>query len=586
MSDKKISQLSTFAEALNYIKNHKWIESRLGLERIAELLKRLGNPQSSIKIIHIAGTNGKGSTAAMLESILRNAGFKTGLYSSPYIIDFCEQIRVNGVQITEDEFLDVANRIIETSAEMGYQSAEVDDRPVETDIIHSEKKDHPAKIKDNPSEIEGHSTEMDNHPTEFEMITAIALLHFYEVGCEVVILETGMGGRLDATNVIENPVLTVITPISMDHMEFLGDSIEKIAGEKAGIIKRGIPLCSAPQEEGAKRVLENRCGKMDSKLIFSNPENLKRISQDPNGQTFTIPGDLDSNNIQNNKITQGTTAPIEVKETNTVATTGATTETIPTSAATETIPTSAATEKINQHEYYLPLIGSHQLINSSLALTCIYTLHKLGWTISDYAIKNGLANTSWPGRMELLTDKPVPTFLDGAHNIAGIKSALNTLSELYSEKKIIFVFGTLRLNEKEAMLELLRPLAKKIIPVDVDNLQSTASRINPNYMSAAQGITKSDNTQTGLGNEITDANEEESVNKKTEAMQKTHGSQITDDTQVAPHSLPADKIKMTSIDLCPEEGLAKAIKLAEPDDVICVLGSLYLARFINKNKLS
>jgi len=373
--------VKTVKEAIDLIKDRKWSESKLGLERITELLIHLGDPQDSFKIIHIAGTNGKGSTAVMLSNILTSAGIKTGLFTSPYLKDFNEQISIDGINIKDDDLLAAINRVFDEA-----------DR-------------------------------MTDHPTEFELIMAAAMLYFAGSGCDAAVVETGLGGRLDATNAVKSPALTALTPISMDHMEYLGNSLDEIAAEKAGIIKRGVPVCSAPQPPTAASVIAGRCEEMQSKLIISGPDALERISQDERGQYFTK--------------------------------TGSTTE------------------------YYLPLIGRHQLVNASLAISCIDTLNDMGCGIKEEAVRDGLAKTYWPGRMELISKDTVPVFIDGAHNVAGIESALATLEELYGDKKIIFVFGTLKDKEAGKMQELLQKRSKQIISVTPDSERAAPGKLTP-----------------------------------------------------------------------------------------------------------
>ena len=204
----------TYREAVEYIHSVVWRGSRPGLSRICELLARLGNPEEGLKFIHIAGTNGKGSTSAMTESVLREAGYKTGLFVSPYIKSFNERIAFCGVPIDNESLAEITAR------------------------------------------VKPHAEQMADTPTEFELITAIGLCYFRQMNCDIVVLETGMGGRLDSTNVIKDPLATVITGIALDHTEYLGDTVEKIAAEKAGIIKRGAPVVWGGHDARARAVIE------------------------------------------------------------------------------------------------------------------------------------------------------------------------------------------------------------------------------------------------------------------------------------------------------------------------------------------
>jgi dihydrofolate synthase/folylpolyglutamate synthase len=212
-------------EAMEYISRRDWRESRLGLERMAELLERMGNPQRRLRFVHVAGTNGKGSVCAMLASVLAAAGYTTGLYTSPYINRFNERIQVNGESIPDAAFAEITRRV---------------------------------RIR---------ADEMADHPTVFELITAIGFQYFLEMNCAIVVLEVGMGGRLDATNIMVSPEAAVITPISLDHVAELGDTVEKIAAEKGGIIKTGRDVVVSPQQPGVLAVLKRICGVKDAAML-------------------------------------------------------------------------------------------------------------------------------------------------------------------------------------------------------------------------------------------------------------------------------------------------------------------------------
>jgi dihydrofolate synthase/folylpolyglutamate synthase len=366
-------KLKTPQDAISWIRDKRWNESKLGLKRMAELLDRLGGLQNNLKFIHIAGTNGKGSVAAMLSSVLIESGSKTGLFTSPYLHSFNEQMRIDGEPIPDDELVLIGN-MVKCAAE-----------------------------------------DMTDHPTEFELITAIAILWFARETCGVVVLETGLGGRLDATNVIPPPVLAIITSISRDHMVYLGDTLDAIAKEKAGIIKEGSPVISAPQPEGAADVIKSVCDKLGVPLSFADSAKLKRIRQDMQGQTFIAAEDICGKD-----------------------------------GGQASCP------------YYIPLIGDHQLLNASVVLTGVEVLNKNGWDIRSADIRSGLAKVSWPGRMELIQTEPVPVFIDGAHNVAGVRSAADTLTELFPGKRFNFVFGVLKDKEWREMFEIIAPIANRL----------------------------------------------------------------------------------------------------------------------------
>ena len=231
---------------MNYTGSVEYIHSLLrfgikpGLERISELLSLLGNPQEKVKAIHIAGTNGKGSTSTMTANILKNAGYRTGLFTSPYVINFRERIRINGEMIPEDALAETVSRVKEKIDILNEQGTEI---------------------------------------TEFEAITAAAYLYFAEEGCDFAVMETGLGGRFDATNVITKPAICIITSISFDHTDILGDSLEKIAFEKCGIIKRNCPVVTSEnQSSEAMQVIKKTCEEKSSPLFITDPQKATVIS--------------------------------------------------------------------------------------------------------------------------------------------------------------------------------------------------------------------------------------------------------------------------------------------------------------------
>ena len=234
----------TYEEALEYIHGINWTFCKPGLERITELCSRLGDPQKSLKFIHVAGTNGKGSFCSMIESVLRHSGYRTGLYTSPYIRYFNERMCVEGSPISNRELAEITEYV----------------RPI--------------------------ADSMTDKPTEFELITAIAFEYFRRKKCDVVVLEAGMGGRLDSTNVISSPLLSVITGIALDHMAFLGDTVEKIAAEKAGIIKNGCPVLFGGEDEGAASVIANKACEMGAEFSRVDYSRLEGVVSDLSGSRF------------------------------------------------------------------------------------------------------------------------------------------------------------------------------------------------------------------------------------------------------------------------------------------------------------
>lgn len=328
----------TYDQALSYINNYTWSTSRPGLDRTKELLKRLGDPQKSLKFVHVAGTNGKGSTCAMLGAILSEAGYKAGLYPSPYIEDFRERIEINGKMIPKNELANI------------------------TEIVSKE-----ADV-------------MEDHPSQFELITAIGMLYYKKMGCDIVVLEVGMGGSLDSTNVIDAPEAAVITNIGLDHTEYLGDTIEKIAETKAGIIKPGSDVIVYDNVPSVMEVIEAAC-KKNGAVMYDTKGLTEPISHSLTGQSFIY--HRYSLNDRYNSFENA-----------------------------YTVVSSAAKTDM---ELRLSLLGTHQLKNAAVVLKTIDVLIKKGFCISDEAIKKGLINVRWPARFEILSETPL-FILDGGHN--------------------------------------------------------------------------------------------------------------------------------------------------------------------------
>jgi len=369
-------------ETLGYIHSVKWQGSKPGLERTKELLKKLGNPEKKLKFVHVAGTNGKGSTSAFIASVLKSAGYKTGLYISPYIECFNERIQVNGEFITDDDLERLTDEI----------------KPVADKMVDS--------------------------PTEFEIITAIAMKYYLNKSCDIVVLEVGMGGRLDSTNVIETPELAVITLIGYDHVKELGPTIFDIAREKAGIIKHGGDVVIYDGNQTVEEVFDRIARERNAKL---HKVNLSRITN----QIFSL------QNIKMNFDPYG--------------------------------------------EIQLPLVGTYQPNNAVLAVTGLEVLREKGYNISDDAIKTGLASVSWPGRFEVLGQNPV-FVIDGAHNPQCMEATAASLRQHFAgddenEKlKVIFIVAVMADKDVDAMIGYIAPIAKAFITVAPDNPRSMKSQ--------------------------------------------------------------------------------------------------------------
>lgn len=410
-----------YEETIAYIHSAYWTGTKTGLKRTQELLALLGNPEKQMKFVHVAGTNGKGSFCAMLSSILASAGYKTGLYTSPYVNRFNERMAVNSVPIPDERLVECIEKI------------------------------HPLVDS------------MTEKPSEFELITCAAMEYFHEEACDIVVLEVGMGGEWDSTNVIEKPELSVITAMAFDHMKYLGNTMAEIASAKAGIIKPGCPVLIYGENPEAEEVFKGVCQQRGSALFYSHPEKIVNDRDSIHGHIFCYPG---------------------------------------------------------YGELHLPLIGPHQIHNAALVLQAVELLRKQGWTIDNEAVREGLKRVSWPARMELLCENPV-ILLDGGHNPQGAQAAASALKELFPEKKIRFLMGVMADKDVDAMVESLLPLAECFY---------TVTPHNPRAMSA------------------------ETLAKKL----KTLG------------------VKATAYEPL-EAGIEAFVREAGEKDILCAIGSLYLA---------
>ena len=410
-----------YSEALSYIHSVCWKGSVPGLSRTRELLGKLGNPEQSLKFIHIAGTNGKGSTAAMLASILEEAGYTVGLYTSPFINRFNERMQVNHTCIGDEELAELTDYV----------------RP--------------------------YADSMADSPTEFELITAIAMEFFKRKHCDIVVLEVGMGGALDSTNVIDTPEVAVIAAMGFDHTRELGSTMTEIASAKAGIIKPHGDVVIYGQNPEAEAVFERVAAEQHSTL--SRPD----YSQ-------LIPGDF---SLEGQSFSYGTWKDLRI-----------------------------------------PLVGAYQLNNAAVVLTAVEVLRRKGWSISDDAVREGLAHTRWPARFEVLHRDPV-FIVDGGHNPHGIKATAESLQRIFPGQKFVFVTGVLADKDVEHILGLIVPMARRFY---------TVTPPNPRAMQA------------------------DVLAQRIQAM-------------------GADAIPCNSI----PQAVASAMDFAGPDGVVCALGSLYMS---------
>ena len=373
-----------YEEAMNFIQNTNKFGSVLGLDNIRELLERLGNPQDQLRVVHIAGTNGKGSTLAFLAGIFRESGYRAGRYVSPASFSYEERFRINEENISKKDLCFYMEKIKNVAEEM---------------------------VKDGLS-----------HPTMFEIETALSFLYFLDKKVDVVLLETGMGGRLDATNVVKKPIATVIASIGMDHMQFLGDTLEKIASEKAGIIKEGCPVISYDNTKEVNEVIKNKAKQMHAKVTFVNSAGIRVLQESLNGESFSY------------RSSDGRWY-----------------------------------EKIE-----IPLLGRHQINNAALALETLNVI-KNYYCISDFQTEDGMRKTIWRGRIEILEREPM-VICDGAHNPDGAKSLLSFLQNNFTNQRLIYIMGVLSDKDYEQMVQILAPATDKIYTVAPDNPRALSSR--------------------------------------------------------------------------------------------------------------
>jgi len=360
-----------YTDALNYIHGTLKFGVKLGLTNICDLLELMGNPHKKLKFVHVAGTNGKGSTVSFISSILINSGYKTGMYTSPFIERFTERIRINNEEILQDELARIAE-YVKNKVELLIESG-------------------------------------GTHPTEFEIVTAIAMQYFYEKNCDVVVLEVGLGGRYDSTNVIDTPLVSVITTINYDHTDRLGDTLEKIAYEKAGIIKQCGDVVLYPQIESVEQVFDQVADSMDAKVLKLMTVDTRVIHTDIWGTEFSYK---------------------------------------------------------NKGNFKIRISGEHQAQNASVAIETAYIIMDKGFDkITHETIKKGLFEAKWPGRLEVINKKPL-FIIDGAHNSEGAMKLYQNLNKYFYQKKIIFIVGVLKDKDYKAIIEPVLSIAREFIIVE------------------------------------------------------------------------------------------------------------------------
>ena len=377
-----------YNEALEYIHSVNWVFCKLGLERVKALCAAVGDPQDKLKFIHVAGTNGKGSFCAMTDSVLRSAGYKVGLFTSPYIVEFNERMRIDGKNISNEELCELVEY------------------------------------------VKPYADAMQDKPTEFELITVIAFLYFAKHGCDVVVLECGLGGRLDATNVINTAILSVIVGISLDHTAILGNTVEAIAAEKAGIIKEGVPHLWCGDAFEAERVISDKA--QDAGVAMHKVDKSRLCVHE-----MTLDG-----------------------------------------------------TKMDFCEYRdieLSLLGGYQPSNAANVLSAIDILKDMGYNVSDESIRRGLKSVKWPARFEIISREPL-IIADGGHNPEGIDGAVDSIKTYFGDKKVIVITGVMADKDYGYMSSRIAEVADTVYCIkpqnpralDADKLAAEFSRMGVN----------------------------------------------------------------------------------------------------------
>jgi len=368
----------TYEEALDRIHSFQKFGSRLGLERMSRLMEHLGNPQESMRVIHVAGTNGKGSVCRYLYSVLRENGYKTGLYTSPFLERFTERIEYDGSEISKEDLVRYTERAL--------------------------------------AGVEAMLAEGMESPTEFELVTAIAFLYYSEQDIDFLILEVGLGGAGDSTNMVSSPVASVITSISFDHMEYLGDTLEKIAGEKAGIIKPGVPVIFHVEDDAAAQVIRRTADEKACRRYEVSDLAYRILEKTVNGYAFD-----------------------------------------------------AEIEGTQYHSLFISMIGAHQVQNAVCALTVLEVLR------NEYQIKlerdkiySGFRKAKQAGRFEILRKEPF-VILDGAHNEAGAEALRTVITEHFTGRRILMVIGLLADKKIEKLLDQFEMITDQFIATEPDS---------------------------------------------------------------------------------------------------------------------
>ncbi len=373
----------TYEEAISYIYSRRKFQKSSGHERIEKLLELMGNPQKKLRFVHVVGTNGKGSVSTALAQVLTRSGYKTGLFTSPFVIEFGERIKVDGEFIPKEEICRITESIKE-----------------KTELMEK----------------------LELYPTVFEVTTALGIAYFHKCGCDIVVLEAGIGGKKDSTNVIDCPEAAIITSVSLDHTEMLGDTVAEITKEKCGIIKNSCPMVSypfdgaelgfIPQSDEAARVISDCCKNEGSTLYLPDIKKVTVIKSDLFGTNFSYDG-------------------LDIR---------------------------------------LTLPGKHQIGNMLTVITAGRVLRERGYSIADSAIEEGIARFTIPGRTQVIEGEPM-VILDGGHNTGCMKALQNTVKEYLSGRKITLLMSFMKDKDYEEAISIIAPLCDSIIFTVTDSVR-------------------------------------------------------------------------------------------------------------------
>ena len=358
-----------YRQAVEFVESSSIVRERYGLEKLQQALHLLGDPHHHTEFVHIAGTNGKGSTAAMTASVLQTAGYRTGLYTSPHLMRYNERMQIDGVPISDEDFVEAASQVQRVCEQLG------------------------------------------GVPIVFEVLTLMTLWYFAQQRCDIVVLEVGIGGLLDSTNVIPSPKVAIITQLGMDHTETLGNTLEEIAAQKGGIVKEGTPTVMALQEPSAVAIVQQICDKHHAPLALADPERLRVLDASVAGQML---------------------------------------------------------EDREYGKLKLPLAGEHQRKNAANVLEAVAMLRTQGYRISDDDVREGIAKTVWPARFERLSTAP-DFILDGGHNPQCLHAATAALREYYPGQKVVFLVGMMADKDTDHMLAEMASIAKSFVCISPDS---------------------------------------------------------------------------------------------------------------------